>query len=101
MKTIFMFLSFIVLVSSGKFIFRATNAMKISSLKERTNIFNPAATPPMNVQINDLPDEHVKHIIGQGYIGFCHDCAWACFGRNKFMARCRKFICRCTISDMK
>lgn len=79
----------------------ATDTMKISNLKERTHIFNPTATPPMNVQINDLPDDHVKHITDGSWIGFCHDCAWACFGRNKRMARCKKFICRCTISDMK
>ncbi|KAF8083137.1 hypothetical protein N665_0791s0034 [Sinapis alba] len=88
MKTISMFLTVIVLVSSGKLIF------------ERTHILNPTATPPMNVQITDLPEEHVKHINGQGYMGFCYDCAWACYRKNKNVARCKKFICRCTISDL-
>ncbi|KAG2261986.1 hypothetical protein Bca52824_069065 [Brassica carinata] len=70
MKTIVTFLSVIVLVSSGKLISGAFNTMKISNLKERTHIFNPTATPPANVQINDLPEEHVPHITDQGYIGF-------------------------------
>ncbi|KAG2261987.1 hypothetical protein Bca52824_069066 [Brassica carinata] len=100
MKTIVTFLSVIVLVSSGKLISGATHTMKISNLKERTHIFNPTATPPANVQINDLPEEHVPHITDQGYIGFCNDCAWTCFGRNKKMARCDNFICRCTKSGI-
>ncbi|CAN7078824.1 unnamed protein product [Brassica oleracea var. botrytis] len=58
MKIIVMFLSVIVLVSSGKFIFGAVNTMKISNLEERTHIFSPTATPLMNVQINDLQDEY-------------------------------------------
>ncbi|CAN6909601.1 unnamed protein product [Brassica oleracea] len=58
MKIIVMFLSVIVLVSSGKFIFGAVNTMKISNLEERTHIFSPLATPLMNVQINDLQDEY-------------------------------------------
>ncbi|KAH0851369.1 hypothetical protein HID58_094796 [Brassica napus] len=53
MKIIVMFLSVIVLVSSG-----AVNTMKISNLEERTHIFSPTATPLMNVQINDLQDEY-------------------------------------------
>ncbi|KAH0869093.1 hypothetical protein HID58_076115 [Brassica napus] len=53
MKTSVMFLSVIVLVSSG-----AVNTMKISNLEERTHIFSPTATPLMNVQINDLQDEY-------------------------------------------
>ncbi|KAF8083136.1 hypothetical protein N665_0791s0033 [Sinapis alba] len=88
MKTISMFLTVIVLVSSGKLIF------------ERTHILNPTTTPPMNVQITDLREEHVKHINGQGYMGFCYDCAWACYRKNKNVARCKNFICRCTISDL-
>ncbi|KAF8104376.1 hypothetical protein N665_0172s0010 [Sinapis alba] len=100
MKTIVLFLTVTVLVSSGKFIFGATNTMKISNLEERNHILNPTATPPMNIQITDLPEEHVKHINGQGYMGFCYDCAWACYRKNKNVARCKNFICRCTISDL-
>ncbi|KAH0869094.1 hypothetical protein HID58_076116, partial [Brassica napus] len=39
MKIIVMFLSVIVLVSSGKFIFGAVNTMKISNLEERNPYF--------------------------------------------------------------
>ncbi|KAF8104373.1 hypothetical protein N665_0172s0007 [Sinapis alba] len=88
MKTISMFLTVIVLGSSDKLIFG------------RIHILNPTATPPMNVQITDLPEEYVKHINEQGYMGFCYDCAWACYRKNKNVARCKNFICRCTISDL-
>ncbi|KAF8083134.1 hypothetical protein N665_0791s0031 [Sinapis alba] len=87
MKTIVMFLTIIVMVSSGKFILR-------------THIFNLTAIPPMNVHINDLLEEHVKHINGQGYMSFFHDCVWACYLINNNVARCKKIICRCTISDL-
>ncbi|WZZ73195.1 hypothetical protein YC2023_084565 [Brassica napus] len=89
MKTSVMFLSVIVLVSSGKFIFGKCDEYNENILEERTHIFSPTATPLMNVQINE--DEY-----RQGYIGFCHDCAWACFRRNKSLARCKKFKCRCS-----
>lgn len=69
--------------------------MKISNLEERTHIFSPTATPLMNVQINDLQDEY-----RQGHGGFCHDCALACYRRNKSLARCKNFKCRCTWQDL-
>lgn len=78
----------------------ATNTMKISTLKERTHTFNPTATPPMNVQIHDLPEVYVKHVSGQGFMGFCYDCASACFRRNKKMARCTNYKCFCTITEL-
>ncbi|WZZ73196.1 hypothetical protein YC2023_084566 [Brassica napus] len=85
MKIIVMFLSVIVLVSSGKFIFGAVNTMKISNLEERTHIFSPTATPLMNVQINDLQDEYRQDIEGKVF----DRCRSECRFRQDTDIKCR------------
>ncbi|CAH8272626.1 unnamed protein product [Arabidopsis lyrata] len=93
MKKIILFLTFLVLSSSCTSII-----IQKDNLEEKTYLDNPSASPIMD-QI--LVDIHLGHSLRQGVMGFCYDCGKACFRRNKYIRSCTKFICRCSISDIK
>ncbi|CAH8272604.1 unnamed protein product [Arabidopsis lyrata] len=93
MKTIILFLTFLVLLSSCTSII-----IQKANLEERTSLDNPSASPSMD-QI--LVDIHLGHSLRQGVMGFCYDCGKACFRRGKYIRSCTRFKCRCSISDIK
>ncbi|KAF8051050.1 hypothetical protein N665_1812s0007 [Sinapis alba] len=104
MKTIFMFLSIIILVSPNKFFLGAIDTKTNSNVEERSHIFNSAASPPTDFQTNDqrLPCQLVGYMRArQYYADFCYECGMACFRRNMSLRKCTSFFCCCTINKIE
>ncbi|CAA0394191.1 unnamed protein product [Arabidopsis thaliana] len=93
MKTTILFLTLLVLSSSCTSIITKT-----MNSKETIYLDNPAVSPSID---QNLVDIHLGHSFLQGVMSFCYDCGKACFRRGKNLARCKKFVCRCTISKLR
>ncbi|CAA0394187.1 unnamed protein product [Arabidopsis thaliana] len=93
MKTIILFLTLLVLSSSCTSIITKT-----MNSKETTYLDSPAVSPSIDQYLVDI---HLGHSFLQGVMSFCYDCGKACFRRGKNLARCKKFVCRCTKSGIK
>ncbi|AED95696.1 Putative membrane lipoprotein [Arabidopsis thaliana] len=90
MKTIFFFITFIVLVSSC-----TSNIMTKSISQVKSQFFSPALSP--NV---DPADEHIGHSPDDMKIIFCQQCAFHCIEKKKNIGNCENSICRCTLEDI-
>ncbi|CAA0408470.1 unnamed protein product [Arabidopsis thaliana] len=97
MKTIFVFLTLAVLVSSFfKKLFLGASNIMIKSISEGKSQFSGPALSP-NI---DPADEHIGHSPEDMKIIFCQQCAFHCIEKKKNIAHCENSICRCTLEDI-
>lgn len=72
--------------------------MANSNGEERTHSSNPAASPPIDFQINDQlsRDEHLELAWAKNIIGFCQECAYFCQRKGVKIGGCAGFKCICS-----